>query len=461
MDPFQRVAHWLPLLGAVVLLASCVGQEGPVSSTRLTVRSRPVDGATVWVNGRPYGETPQTIEGLRPGLAIVELEKEGCRRTWEEVELKPGEEVEVVIDLKPLLGYLTVRTVPGGASVFLDRTKLLGTTPVIEVPIPIGDHVFQVVHEDYHPEGGDLTVEQDRRYTYAYELKPKPAQLQVFSQPSGGKVWLNFLLQDQVTPAQFELPPGEYTVAIYLPGYITGETTVILDINDQEKLLFDLEEGDAPIGMVLVPAGEFVCGTDNSSPDEAPRRVIHLDAFYIDRYEVTNADFAKVFPDHKYPEGRKFCPVTGVTWHRAVAYAQAVGKRLPTELEWEKAARGVEGREYPWGNEFDPSRCNVGPGSILRKVGEARAGVSPYGCHDMGGNAYEWTASWYDAYPGNKAIKQEYGQLYRTLRGGSYRTGAFDARSARRWYDHMGSAREDYGFRCAKDVERGSSDARR
>ena len=121
-----------------------------------------------------------------------------------------------------------------------------------------------------------------------------------------------------------------------------------------------------------------------------------------------------------------------------------------------RAARGEDAREYPWGNTWDPELANVNTGQLnLRAlpVGKFRAGASPYGCLDMSGNVYEWTASWYDTYKGNTQIEKNYGQLFRVLRGGSFRTGQFEARCMTRRYDLVTNKREDYGFRCAADIE--------
>jgi len=148
--------------------------------------------------------------------------------------------------------------------------------------------------------------------------------------------------------------------------------------------------------MVLVPAGEFYFGPD--------RVKLTLPDFYIDRYPVTNAEYKKFVeatgapePTHwrrgTWPEGKADHPVVNVTWEQAAAYAEWAGKRLPTEEEWEKAARGTDGREWPWGSTFDPSRCNTNESGIwdTTPVGKySPAGDSPYGAADMAGNVWEW-----------------------------------------------------------------------
>jgi iron(II)-dependent oxidoreductase len=235
---------------------------------------------------------------------------------------------------------------------------------------------------------------------------------------------------------------------------VTTDEAFTLNAAEQKTLELRLVPGDVPPNMVLIPAGEFLMGSEQA-PHERPPRKVNVDTFYIDRFEVTNQDFKAVFTAHTFEENEELLPVSGVTWNQAQEYASAVGKRLPTEAEWEKAARGVEGRVYPWGNEFRPEWCTTSEtfGSVLRKVGYHREGQSPFGCMDMAGNVYEWTADWYRAYPGNTEISKDYGQLYRVLRGGSFQTNRFETRCAARHFDKQEGAREDYGFRCAQDAK--------
>ena len=151
--------------------------------------------------------------------------------------------------------------------------------------------------------------------------------------------------------------------------------------------------------MVHVPAGWFIMGS-NEYDDEKPRRRVYLDGFYIDKYEVTNARFrsAGMTPDTNY--GSKFGgssqPVVGVTWHQAKAYCEKAGKRLPTEAEWEKAARGADGRKYPWGNSWDASKL-INSGGKTHPVDRSyNTHESPYGAVDMAGNVWEWVNDRYN-----------------------------------------------------------------
>lgn len=234
-----------------------------------------------------------------------------------------------------------------------------------------------------------------------------------------------------------------------------------------------------PDGMVPVPAGWFLMGSDPgldrvAGPQEQPRRRVYLDAFEIDQYEVSNAHYlrfvlatkapvppywkADPFPDKMAPH-----PVIGVSWREADAYCRWAGKRLPTEAEWEKAARGTDGRLYPWGNELPGwLRTNIAhPGSKrgiryppLANVNRYERGVSPYGVYQMAGNVAEWVADWFDSEyyrhgPSENPKGPDHGED-KVFRGGSWNEDPEVARSAGR-----GSYPPDYrsyliGFRCAR-----------
>jgi formylglycine-generating enzyme required for sulfatase activity len=158
--------------------------------------------------------------------------------------------------------------------------------------------------------------------------------------------------------------------------------------------------------MILIPAGDFLMGSDDDK-NASPTHKVYVDSFYIARHPVTNTEYGKFvngighpYPQHwkdgEIPLGKENHPVVYVTWEDAVTYAKWAECRLPTEVEWEKAARGVDGRRYPWGNEFDVNKCNVkeseiGDTSIVGKY--SPQGDSPYGVADMLGNVAEWCSS--------------------------------------------------------------------
>lgn len=244
--------------------------------------------------------------------------------------------------------------------------------------------------------------------------------------------------------------------------------------------------------MAWIPPGEFVMGTDEVDEaeealelgfpqpwyeDERPARRIHLEGFFIDRYEVTQEEYLAFirttghpappsWRDNRHEEGKGNHPVTEVDWYDANDFCRWAGKRLPTEEEWEKAARGADGRRYPWGDDFDPKRANLSPGSDVVRgtapVGSHPDGRSPYGLHDLIGNVWEWTDSWYLPYPGSGMRSKNFGMKYRVVRGlsfsglGHYPEGAYErvlevySRASARSYDPPAERLDDLGFRCAK-----------
>jgi formylglycine-generating enzyme required for sulfatase activity len=445
------------LMACVAILAACGDFRAPEGGTVL-IESAPEQGATVFIAGEPVGETPFVLEGMPPGRMIINVGKSGYKPSSEMVEIpRRGEQATQTITMRPLEAFLSVESTPPGAEVTLEGRGVLGQTPMVNRPIPAGENSYEIRLENYLPETNSFNAETDFRYQFTHSLRPMPARLRIVSNPPLASIWINEDERASTTPAEFELATGLYRVAVHTEGHIMAEEVIELGPNDQRELEFALEPGSAPRGMVLIPAGEFIFGVNEGSPDERPQQRIQLPAFYIDRYEVTNAQFRDVFPNHSFAEGMENHPVTGVSYRMAEEFARRVGKRLPTEKEWEKAARGTDGRQYPWGNTFrmefvNSSEQPASRDAELRAVGQFQGGASPYGVMDMAGNAYEWTASWYGPYPGNEDIKTEYGQIYRVLRGGSYRTGRFDVRVTRRHFNLADATRGDYGFRCAMDV---------
>ena len=144
--------------------------------------------------------------------------------------------------------------------------------------------------------------------------------------------------------------------------------------------------------MVEIPAGPFVMGND-SDRYAPPQHSMYLENYWIDIYEVTNEEFAIQFPEHPFWKGAAPHPVTDISWQEAQSYCLKMSKRLPTEAEWEKAARGEDARLYPWGNK--PLRKKAHPfhsGLIKRRIGLNKKDVSPYNVRDMASSVWEWTA---------------------------------------------------------------------
>ncbi|MFZ5879760.1 MAG: SUMF1/EgtB/PvdO family nonheme iron enzyme [Chloroflexota bacterium] len=240
---------------------------------------------------------------------------------------------------------------------------------------------------------------------------------------------------------------------------------------------------DNGVPMRLVPEGEFTMGSEDGMDDEKPVHQVYLDAFYMDKYEVTNALYkacvdagACTMPwwpsaaDKKrfwdgwlwlddYDSDPQFddYPVIFVDWYQAQSYCEWRGASLPTEAQWEKAARGTDGRTYPWGNTFDWHFANLADAPA--RVGSYESGQSPYGIYDMSGNVDEWTADWYsETYYQSSPSKNPLGSaspdLYETrvVRGGSWLSSPPEVRSSYR----LGSVSTGFGtytgFRCARSL---------
>jgi sulfatase modifying factor 1 len=233
-----------------------------------------------------------------------------------------------------------------------------------------------------------------------------------------------------------------------------------------------------PVPMVTIPAGEFLMGNPEGKgrDDERPQRSIYLDEFAIDQVEVTNERYMAFvkYTGHRNPpnpygtgsltsiNGIEQLPVVQTTWYDAKAYCSWAKKRLPTEAEWEKAARGTDGRLYPWGNAPPTAqRANFDreweDEKTLYPVGSVPGGDSPYGVKDMAGNAREWVADWYDAeYYKDAAQRNPQGPdkkgVVRSIRGGSWHSPASDITTTARGRGGFALQTHGTGFRCARSL---------
>jgi formylglycine-generating enzyme required for sulfatase activity len=230
--------------------------------------------------------------------------------------------------------------------------------------------------------------------------------------------------------------------------------------------------------MVFVDAGVFVMGSDNGEDDESPAHIASLSGYYIDKFEVTNQDYQVCVEDLgcELPKTTRYYvspiysdhPAVYVTWEMAAAYCEWRGARLPTESEWEKAARGTKSLVYPWGTRFERSgsnycdeNCEYSWLDPLWNDGHARTapvgsyedGISPYGAYDMSGNVAEWVSDWYaaDYYKNSSRLDPQGPEngLYRVLRGGSWMNKATDLQSYMRSFLRPNVGYNYTGFRCA------------
>jgi formylglycine-generating enzyme required for sulfatase activity len=293
-----------------------------------------------------------------------------------------------------------------------------------------------------------------------------------------------------------------YALGVAISARLRGPDILEPDIAYIRQLAASGDPGLSEVldqSMISVPAGEFLMGSESGLDNEKPQRLVYLDAFEIDRFEVTNAQYRRFIiatgrrpPRYwsgvDYPPGQADLPVVGVEWLNAEAYCAWVDKRLPTEAEWEKACRGTDGRTYPWGDTWDMDRANVGlphseprsglwdrawillqepkqasdlPG--LSSVGSYPEGASAYGVMDMAGNASEWVTDWYNwggywDLPDRNPVGTE-PPWNRCLRGSSWYVpygdpsqGQFRSRCAARNSSHGADNDARMGFRCARAI---------
>ena len=341
------------------------------------------------------------------------------------------------------------------------------------------------------------------------------ATLRVTSTPNGASVYLDGAAIGKTPLRSYEVDTGakrekRVELGVEFAGYTPQVRSVVLKAGQEVPWEVQLEKQATPqqvahtstiLGkdsaeMVLIPAGNFQMGSNDSDArdDEKPVHTVYLDAFYMDKYEVTNAQF-KAFVDanpqwgkdripcnyhngdylyywtrNSYPSGRGNHPVEHVSWYAAMAYAQWAGKRLPTEAEWEKAARGgLVGKEFPWGDTIDANKANYGI-IVVNTTPVGRYPPNGYGLYDMAGNVWEWCL---DAYDGNfyarsprrnplagwmtlREVIVNYKNVTnfhrRVLRGGGWNLSASNLRVANRFRKTPTYTSVLVGFRCARDV---------
>ena len=253
---------------------------------------------------------------------------------------------------------------------------------------------------------------------------------------------------------------------------------VIEPVTLQDFSMYRTMVGNEGRDMVEIPEGPFTIGYEQGDPDEAPAHPVYLKAYFIDLKEVTQSEYDRfvkmtrrdvpqvpVFEEDITKLTDPDFPVVGIGWNDAFAYCRWAGKRLPTEAEWEKAARGEGRRLYPWGNEFSYTVSNIDGeddgARYLAPVGSYEGGRSPYGVYDMMGNVAEWVMDTYDPHyyqqspflnpPGPDSTE------FKVIRGSTWRDSKLNARVTKRFSAKMWRADATIGFRCAQTVEEGES----
>ncbi|MBI3857046.1 MAG: SUMF1/EgtB/PvdO family nonheme iron enzyme [Planctomycetes bacterium] len=440
--------------------------EPPTSSSKVVVHltSTPA-GASVFVNEEDRGPTPLNLEVL-PGKYELRLMKKYHEARG--VTLTVDSPVTREYELVKIKARVAFESEPRGATVYVDGAKV-GVTPVALEAVEGGTHGARFVLDGHYDQSATFEIvsrdAMDRPIKAALQKIP-PARLTVESEIAGAEAYLDGKSGGRVPLASRLVESGPHKVRV-----LGVERTVTLEAGAQHRVLFSTKE----LEMVRVPEGEFTYGSATPNPGEVSARYEKTGPYYIDRFEVTNEQYAlflahvsatndhsRCHPDedagtkqrnHKPAfltdpnfNGPKH-PVVGVTWYDAYAYAAWAGKRLPTEREWEKAARGKTGWTYPWGNdwELNEKRCNSSGRAdgyeFTAPVG-ACPGVSPAGCYDMVGNVSEWCS---EDYPGKSPSK--------VIRGGCFRDKEWVTTTSR-WYERPDANTATVGFRCVTDEKK-------
>jgi formylglycine-generating enzyme required for sulfatase activity len=463
-------------------------------------------GAEAFDGEVPLGPTPLVRRPLSPGthaLRLVHPERDDLRR---EVKVERGEDADLGTLALPPLAEIDLASLPGDATATLDGAPVSGT-----VRRKSGEARLVVARPGFRPKEIPLSLRPGDRVapTVATAWEPATGRLDLSAFPADARLLLDGEPLEPGTRA-VDLPPGVHRLRAERAGYeavperevpVEADRTVRPEAPEWKPLAAvarvfpdlppppppDLAGVTLPAGFVLldgriwcakdgaemvyVPAGEFAMGDDGGEADERPAHRVAVSGFLLDRHEVTVRQFRTFCRETRRPmpaqpgNSGDPCPVTGVTWTDAKQFAEWAGKRLPTEAEWEMAARGPEGRRFPWGAADDPVARN-GSGSRdgfgdVAPADRFLKGASPCGAINMAGNVSEWVADGYDrAYyqvlAGLPSVPRDpagpAGSKYRVVKGGAWNGVGEALRPACRIGLAPDASASRMGFRCAVPV---------
>ncbi len=433
----------------------------------LLVESSPA-GARVFLGTQDHGTTPATIEGLAPGKVAVTIVLDGYKTATRVADVKAVGNTLLSVELEPELGELEVWG-PVGATVFLDGRLLteLDASPKVVLDVPAGKHEALCRHPEYEDKELDVMIATRARETLRFEPRALPGTVLVVTSPGGASLRVGGRLMG-TTPMSISLPAGTREIEVTHLGY--QRTTREVEIFPAKELVVNVDlpaasdgEQVCPAGTALIPAGAFAMGDDRYDRIIGPAHQVELDAYCIDVTEVTNQAYEACVDAGTCEEapsapgfGGPTQPVVGVRWDDARDYCDWVGGSLPTEAQWERAARGTSGRVYPWGNT-DPSCSRAAYKSCRREstsaVGTHAEGATPEGVHDLGGNVFEWVADWMDEHyyersPSDNPTGPVSGK-FKVIRGGGFSSEPHALAGTARQAYTPDSALANLGFRCA------------
>ena len=457
-------------------------------------------GAQVEIDGVPRKVTPCSMY-LAEGAHKVRMTL--LRHQPQEEMIVFRKDRSIQWELKPLFGWLTIDSQPSGLPARVSRQgrreSQSVTTPSAKLELDPGTYRIEIVHDTWYPAAKNVVVKAARAETVTLKPKAKQGYLKVKAFDDKGNA-----VRAEVhaggnklgrAPGPWLLNVGSYEIEVKAKDHSDAKQTAVVELNKTRSIRVELKKGALASGdTVRIPAGKFWMGCNSRvdkkcEADEKPYHEVYVNEYYIDRHEVTFGEHAKcvragkceashvydgecwVYNDSKWEQGelpRTFLgdahPVVCVDWHQADAYCRWADKRLPTEAEWEKAARGTAGRKFPWGN--DDATCSRavmhdgGHGCGKQRtwpVCSKPKGNSPYGLCDMAGNVWEWVADWYDSgyyksSPSRNPAGPSSGSS-RVLRGGSRSVNERNLRASSRLGNPPDSTVDYFGFRCVSSSQ--------
>lgn len=490
-------------------------QRGQMVLSTIQMNSTPA-GATVWINGVDTGKsTPFSME-KKPGTYEVSLKMSGYRTLRKNIRLKKGQFFAIEFALAPKRTVrrrysrrtkvrkqkverryrvrrkvqkrkrpvvvqrdvqespkiaFSLRSNPPGARIFMQERDTGKRTPAT-FSLKQGRYLFQLELKGHQTYVREIPVSKrirrfDVRLLRTVVSLPK---LVILSKPSGALIRIDGKDTQKKTPATIEVQPGKHTLELLHKGYAALKKTFSLRGGETRRIQLQLTKKKASSSpMVYVAGGGFWMGNNAGISREKPMRRVSLSSFWIDRYEVTVEAYQACVAAGKCKkrtlrsgcnsgEAKARHPVNCVRWYDARAYCRWKKKRLPTEAQWEKAARGSSTQLYPWGHTSPSCRYTIfnrqcGSGTSL--VGSRKRGRSPYGVYDMAGNVWEWTRDYFDRSFYHKAgdrnpYNTHRGSGYKVIRGGAWNTPSGNLHLTYRLEYWPARSSSSIGFRCVR-----------
>jgi iron(II)-dependent oxidoreductase len=392
------------------------------------------------------------------GKLHIALQKEGSR-PFVLAPLKPEPlGVQKVIKTKmPDFGAVPGMSQGIGALPGLDGQTRTPKPKGIPPPVAVRKELFDSPPLEKRQRVKGVRISQTKKTTQTVTVK---------STPSGAVLFINGMRKG-ITPKTLNLEPGKYELRLALSGYEALNHKFLIAGNQNNQFNYYLKSLKQSPGMIYIPPGEFIMGNNSGQIDEKPEHQVFLNGYFIDTTEVTNSAYREFLKatGHIHPDflsdpnlGAPDKPVVGVSWEDAVLYCEWAKKRLPTEAEWERAARGNSRWKYPFGNHYINSYANkrgkTDDYASTSPVDKFPEGRSPYGLYQMAGNVREWCADWYRAnYYSIFTDRHHQGPTagkYKVIRGGSWNNYADDLSITKRCYKLPTFSDNQTGFRCAK-----------